>query len=156
MNSESRQRRIAANIVVCAVAGLLLHVPSVAAQTTLDFGFFKARVAPIFLKKRGEHARCYVCHQNSSGSAYQYLEKLPEGADFWTDEQLRIMFEKISRLVVPGDPTRSKLLMHPLAPEEGGWWSEGGMHSGGRKFASQNDPDWQTLAQWIQGAKVEQ
>ena len=156
MNSKSRRRRIAANIVVCAVAGLLLYAPSAAAQTTLDFEFFKARVAPIFLKKRGEHARCYVCHQRARGAAYQYLEVLPEGADFWTDAQLRTMFERISRLVVPGYPSRSKLLMHPLAPEQGGWWSEGGMHSGGRKFASQNDPDWQTFAQWVQGAKVGQ
>jgi hypothetical protein len=28
----------------------------------LSFEFFKTKVQPIFLKNRGEHARCYGCH----------------------------------------------------------------------------------------------
>lgn len=154
MNRNFRRRGSALSIAVGVAAGLLLHAPSAPAQS-LDFEFFKTRVAPIFLKQRGEHARCYACHQRTTGAAQQYLEKLPEGADFWTDEQLRIIFERVSRLVVPGDPSRSKFVMHPLAPEQGGW-SENGLHSGGRKFADRNDPDWQTLAEWIRGATVEQ
>ena len=29
-----------------------------------------------------------------------------------------------------------------------------GLHQGGRQFASQNDPDWQTLAEWVRGKKA--
>jgi hypothetical protein len=155
MDCRTNSKKICVGLLMAAAVGVFGNVPIAAAQTTLDFEFFKTRVAPIFLKKRGEHARCYVCHQRSSGSSYQYLEKLPEGADFWTDAQLRTMMERISRLAVPGDPSRSKIVMYPLAPEQGGW-SDGGVHSGGRKFADQNDPDWQTLSQWVQGAKAGQ
>jgi hypothetical protein len=43
----------------------------------------------------------------------------------------------------------SRLLMQPLAPEAGG----NVFHSGGRQFASKQDPDYKVLAQWISAAK---
>jgi YVTN family beta-propeller protein len=39
--------------------------------------------------------------------------------------------------------------MHPLAPESGGE----AFHSGGRQFASQNDPDWLKIADWVNSLK---
>jgi len=42
------------------------------------------------------------------------------------------------------------LLMHPLAPEAGG---DSPVHQGGRQFFSRDDPDWQTLAEWVRGKK---
>jgi hypothetical protein len=72
---------------------------------------------------------------------------LPAGAAFWTEEQSRKNFDTVSALVVPGDPANSRLLLQPLAPEAGG----NTFHSGGRQFASKNDPDWKTLAQWVTG-----
>jgi hypothetical protein len=63
------------------------------------------------------------------------------------DEQSRKNFNFVSALVVPGDPAHSHLLLHPLAPEAGGDL----FHSGGRQFASKNDPDWKILAQWASG-----
>jgi YVTN family beta-propeller protein len=53
--------------------------------------------------------------------------------------------------VVPGDPSQSRLLLHPLAPESGG----DPFHSGGRQFATQNDPDWLTIARWVRADKAE-
>ena len=155
MNRRVNGKLICTGLLMGAAIGLFGNVAPAEAQARLDFEFFKARVAPIFLKQRSGHARCYVCHQNTTGSSYQYLEKLPEGASFWTDAQLRTIFDRVSRLVIPGDPSRSKFAMHPLAPEAGGW-TEGGLHSGGRKFADKNDPDWRTIAQWIEGAKAGQ
>jgi hypothetical protein len=114
----------------------------------LDFEIFKTRVEPIFLKKRSGHVRCYVCHARSK-TAFR-LEKLSRGSTFWTEEQSRRNFRIASQLVVPGDPTSSRLLMHPLAPEAGG----DDFHSGGRQFASENDPDWLILAEWVRGQKT--
>jgi len=119
-----------------------------AAEPSLDYEFFKARVEPIFLKKRDEHVRCYVCHSESTNSFK--LEKLPEGKTFWSEEQSRRQFEAVSRIVVPGEPGKSLLLLRPLAPEHGGY----AYHSGGRQFASRDTPEWKTIAAWINGAKL--
>lgn len=121
---------------------------------SLDFEFFKTRVEPIFLKKRPGHARCYVCHAirsggNGSNTAFR-LEMLAPESTFWTEEQSRRNFEVVSLLVVPGEQRSSRLLMHPLAPNEGGDIA----HGGGKQFASQKDPDWLTLAEWVRGQKA--
>ena len=113
----------------------------------LDFAFFESKVEPIFLKERGGHARCYGCH--SEATRIFHLEKLGAGSSDWTEEQSRRNFESALQLVTAGEPESSRLLVHPLAPEAGG----DAFHSGGRQFASQTDPDWLTMAQWVRGAK---
>jgi hypothetical protein len=124
------------------------------AQTPqLDYEFFKARVEPIFLKKRSdEHARCYVCHQMMRhGGGPLSLEMLPQGAIFWTEDQSRKNFETVSKLVVPGNPSLSLFLRMPLAPEAGGLADT---HQGGRQFASEDDPDWKSMKAWVLGEKA--
>ena len=113
-----------------------------------SFRAFVSDVEPLFLQERAGHARCYGCH--SEGNRAFHLEKLSAGASEWTDEQSRRNFQNVMQLVQPGDPTSSRLLMHPLAPEAGGE----AFHSGGRQFASQNDPDFLKLADWVIGLKT--
>jgi YVTN family beta-propeller protein len=120
---------------------------SLPASEALDFHRFKSDVQPIFLKERPGHARCYGCHTESN--RIFRLEKLSPGAADWTEEQSRRNFQIVSQLVAPGDPTSSLLLIHPLAPDAGG----DPFHSGGRQFASQNDPDWVALSDWVRGAR---
>lgn len=115
----------------------------------LDFRFFRTKVEPIFLKKRLGHARCYGCHALASRAFY--LETLPAGSTDWTDEQSQRNFQSALQQVVPLEPASSRLLMHPLAPEAGG----DAFHSGGSQFASQNDPDWLVIAEWVRGAGTE-
>jgi len=119
------------------------------AQTSvsLDYAFYKSNVEPIFLKARPGHARCYACH--SEGNRSFHLEQLPPDAATWTDAQSRKNFQTANHLVVPGNPSSSPLLLHPLAPEAGG----DAFHSGGRQFISENDPDWLALAAWVRGAR---
>jgi len=114
----------------------------------LDYEFFKSRVEPVFLIKRPDHARCYVCHVESNNAFH--LERLSPGVPDWTEEQSRRNFEVVATLVNPGDPDASRLLLHPLAPEGGG----DVFHSGGRQFPSKRDPAWRTLAAWINGATL--
>jgi hypothetical protein len=116
---------------------------------SLDFEYYRMRVEPIFLKKRPGHARCVMCHAESN-NAFR-LQPLPAGGTTWTEEQSRRNFEIVSRLVTPGDPTSSRLLLHPLSPKAGG----DTFHSGGRQFASQNDPDWRVMADWVRNAKID-
>jgi len=147
--SKIHPKKIAASFVVVAV--LCGNAPFAVAQS-LDFEFFKTRVEPIFLKRRADHARCYGCHAASTNLLR--LEEMAPGSASWTEEQSRRNFETVSKLVVPGNPTTSRFLMHALAPEAGGDPSPTGLHQGGRQFASQNDPDWQTLAEWVRGKKA--
>ena len=133
-------------IVIAAVlAGGAGLSTAVAQQRTLDYDFFKSKVEPIFLQKREGHTRCYVCHEEANNGLR--LQKLSADAKFWNEDQSRKNFATVSALVVPGDLANSRLLLHPLAPEAGGDL----FHSGGRQFASKDDPDWKILAQWVSG-----
>ena len=131
-------------VVVMLGAGFACEL---AAAPALDFAFFKSRVEPVFLEKRPGHTRCVVCHAGSNNNLR--LERLSPGQTTWNEEQSRKNFEMVSKLVNPGDPDTSRLLLHALAPEGGG----DVFHSGGRQFADKNDPQWKTIADWVKGAK---
>lgn len=116
-----------------------------AQSPVLDFDYYKTNVEPIFLERKAGFTRCVVCH--SEGGRVGFLEELERGAESWTEEQSRRNFDAIKRLVVPGDPQASRLLMHPLEPEAGG----DEFHNGGRQFSSQDDPWFKTLVAWVSG-----
>jgi hypothetical protein len=135
------------NLLRFTIAVALSAAASIAAAQSLDFDVYRTRVEPIFSKRREGHARCVVCHAGSN-NAFK-LQAWDAQATAFTEEQSRLNFEMISRLVRPGNPEGSILLLHPLAKEAGG----NEFHSGGRQFVSKNDPDWQTIAAWIRGTK---
>lgn len=139
-----------AKLVICA--SLLLLAPatlpaqqsgSTPATPVLDYEFFKEKVQPIFLKKRPGHARCVICHQHRIPP----LQAFEPGATNWNEEQSRKNFEMWSLFVVPGEPMKSVMLLHPLAKQAGG----DSFHAGGKHFKSQNDPEWQILSEWVNG-----
>jgi hypothetical protein len=133
-------------VLASAAFGQALSAPSTV--PSLDFEFFKTRVQPIFLAKRPGHARCYVCH--STGTPFR-LQRLSAGAIQWNDEQSRRNFEAAQREVVPGNPQGSRLLTHPLAEQAGG----DVFHAGGKHWDSQDNPEWQALADWVRGHRVD-
>jgi hypothetical protein len=137
-----------ATIILSAVLGASIaarqQTPAAPARAALDFETFRTTVQPIFLKKRDERARCYVCH--SQGTPFR-LQELSPGAATWNEEQSRKNFEAASKWVVPGDPDRSMLLTMPLAAEAGGR----PFHPGGKHFMSKADPEYQALLAWIRG-----
>jgi hypothetical protein len=158
MVSNVRPKRILAGFL--AVSAVALYAPAPfsaqapsASRPSLDYEFFKTRVEPIFLEKRWpDHARCYICHEVSRhGGGPLTLERLPAGANFWTEEQSRANFQVVSKLVVPGNPLSSLLLLMPLSPEAGGLADT---HQGGRQFRTQDDPDWKNMAAWVRGQKA--
>jgi len=131
-------------IVVWALTALLSQPPAATSAETLDYEYFKTNVQPIFLEKKQGFTRCVVCHTEGRVG---FLEELTLGADTWDEDQSRNNFNAVSRLVIPGDPAESRLLMHPLEPAAGG----DEFHNGGRQFTSQDDPWFQTLAAWVLG-----
>ena len=112
----------------------------------LDFDTFRTKVQPIFLATRGEHARCYACH--SQGTPLR-LQELSAGAKDWNEEQSQKNFQAMQRVVVPGQPKLSRLVLMPLAHEAGG--TE--FHPGGKHFNSMDDAEVKTLVAWITDVK---
>ncbi len=135
-------------VAVAVSLAMFAATNATAAESALDYGYYKSRVEPIFLKKRAGHARCATCHADANNALK--LQKLSAKSTVWSDEESRKNFTLASALVTPGSPDKSHLLMYPLAPEAGG----SVYHSGGRQFASKNDPDWKTIAAWVNGAKL--
>lgn len=120
---------------------------TVASAQSLDYDYYKTKVEPIFSKHREGHARCVVCHSQSSNS-FRLAEWGPDTTAF-TEEQSRANFAVISKMVNKNDPDKSVLLLHPLSKDAGGHE----FHSGGRQFESKDDPDWKIIQAWVKGAK---
>jgi hypothetical protein len=124
-------------LILTVAAGIASAGPA------LDYQFFKDRVQPILLKKRPGHARCITCHEHGSPP----LQAIAAGAETWNEQQSRQNFAIWKLFVTPGEPAKSKLLLHPLAESAGG----DRFHAGGKHWKSQSDPEWQTLAAWVRG-----
>ncbi|HEY8714698.1 MAG TPA: beta-propeller fold lactonase family protein [Candidatus Acidoferrum sp.] len=112
-------------------------------SSALDFNTYRTRIEPIFLKKRQGEVRCYDCH--SVMNTRLRLQPLTAGDSTWSEAQSRANFEVVSRLVTPHEPMKSRLLLHPLAPEAGG----DPQHTGGKFWASVDDPEWKMIAEWV-------
>jgi hypothetical protein len=134
-------------LLLAVAAAALSAAPDAAGAQALSYDYFKASVEPIFLKKRVGHTRCIVCHAGANNA--MRLTPLAAGAANFTEEQSKTNFETVSRIVTPGKPMESHFLVHPLDPHFGG----GMYHSGGRQFETTDDPDWKTMAAWVNGAK---
>ena len=126
----------------------LSFLPQQQPKSTLDYEFFKTKVQPLLLEKRPGHARCSTCHSRST--AFR-LAPLPPSRNAYTEEESRKNFEAASRMVLPGVPLKSRLLIMPLAHEAGG--TE--FHPGGKHWMSQDDPEWKTLADWVKNASTD-
>jgi hypothetical protein len=116
-------------------------------SSTLDYDYFKTKVQPLLTEKRPGHARCITCH--STSTAFR-LFRLPAGRAAYTEEESRKNFEAASRVVLPGVPLKSRLLIMPLAHEAGG--TE--FHPGGKHWDSQSDPEWKVLSDWVKNAST--
>jgi YVTN family beta-propeller protein len=127
----------------------LLAGAAQAGALELDFEFYKSRVQPMLLAKRAGGVPCATCHARVANSQLR-LQPLAHGAATWSEDATRANFEALSRFVVPGEPTASRLLMHPLDRAAGG----DPFHGGGKPWRSQNDPEWQALAAWVRTAKA--
>src|SRR5882762_64421 len=89
-----------AMILALVCAHSTLHGQGTPAAATgprgLDFETFRTKIEPIFLAKRGEHARCYACH--AQGTPLRLQEMAP-GATSWSEQQSRANFAAMQRVV---------------------------------------------------------
>lgn len=117
-----------------------------AAGRGLDFEFFRSCVQKLFLSKRPGLVECIHCHNVEPRN---FAPPIPAGRDFWNLEESQQNFVVVRQYVEPGFPLMSRFLLHPLAPNAGG----DHMHAGGRRWQSQDDPEWRMLAAWVRGER---
>jgi hypothetical protein len=126
--------------------------PATGNGTTLDFAYYRENVEPVFLKDRaaneGSGNACFSCHTKMASRLR--LQPLKDGATSWNDEQSHANFEVVSKLVTPGDAAHSRLLLHPLAVNAGG----DPTHTGGKFWASRDNPEWKAISTWVEGGKI--
>jgi hypothetical protein len=120
------------------------YVP--AAVPAVDFEFFRSCVQNVFATPRAGHIKCSECH---NAGQIGFAPPPADGRATWNDEEARRAFTVIARLIVPGDPVRSRFLLKPLHPDGGGSYA----HNGPRRWQNRNDPEWQLLAAWVRGEK---
>jgi len=138
-------------LFILAVAAVFVSAPAAMAQSpasgskpTLDFGFYRARIEPMFLVKRPGNIRCAECHERGAGALR--FQPLEAGGAGWSEENSRKNFTAVSAFVVPGDPKTSRLLQHPLERDSGG----DPFHGGGKHWSA-DDAEYRTLAAWVRG-----
>ncbi len=124
------------------------------ADIPFDFNYYTAFVQPLFVKKYGNES-CVDCHTpeaNASGS-FRVRPPGPEGR--YTLQQSKVNFASLLPVIDRQHPERSKLLLKPLNPLTQEGQIKGLNHDGGAFWADQYDPDFQIVANWLRGAKLE-
>ncbi len=82
----------------------------------------------------------------SSSSPHSCRSRSSKHRGGWTEDASRRNFTLVSAFVVPGKPRSSRLLQHPLARKDGG----DRFHGGGKHWSAE-DPEYLTLASWVNG-----
>ncbi len=139
--------------VVAIAAAIAIVAPLATLAQTLSFDRYRETVEPVFLAVRGGYgpgrSACVTCHaKQGTPLKLQPLQEDEAGNVYWSEDQSRQNFEAVSRLVIAGQPERSRLLLKVLAVPAGG----ASFHVGGRFFFSQSDPEWRAMAEWISAA----
>jgi len=120
------------------------YVP--APQPAVDFEFFRSCVQNVFATPREGHIRCSNCH---GGGLIGFAPAPRDGRSTWNEEEARAAFRVISRLIVAGNPEKSRFLLKPLHPDGGGSYA----HNGVRRWQNRDDPEWRMLAAWVRGER---
>jgi hypothetical protein len=105
-------------------------------RSALDEAYFRAKIEPILEKKGEDGYACVNCHA--------------------THTLFNATWSTVLNVVDTSNPENSLLLRKPTstAESEGVAGSKATAHGGGRRWA-QGSPQYDTILQWIGGAKLE-
>ncbi len=125
-----------------------------ASADRLDLAFYEAKVLPIFNTLGEDGQNCVGCHRS-----HTILKLVPPAKDgTWTPAALRANFRATLRVVNLASPRDSLLLGKPTweAAEEAEAQSDPTKkaHAGGVRFDSGTSPEYQTILDWINGARL--
>ncbi len=124
------------------------------ADVPFDFNYFTAFVQPLFIKKYNGEA-CIDCHTPSSAASGKFRILAPGASGRYTIQQSRVNFVSVLAVIDQKSPMQSRLLLKPLNPTTREGALRGLHHDGGVFWQNQYDPDFELLAAWLKGAKLE-
>ncbi len=124
------------------------------ADVPFDFNYFTAFVQPLFIKKYNGEA-CIDCHTPSSAASGKFRILAPGASGRYTIQQSRVNFVSVLAVIDRKSPMQSRLLLKPLNPTTREGAIRGLHHDGGVFWQNQYDPDFELLAAWLKGAKLE-
>ncbi|MCI0336105.1 MAG: hypothetical protein L0226_00870 [Acidobacteria bacterium] len=122
------------------------------AEEILDYNFFAQRVLPLLTRKGADGNACVNCH--TTHAIFKLIE--PDKAGRFSDEQLRENYRSALKVVDLANPENSLILRKPTSDSsvEGLAGAKITAHGGGVRWQVTNDPAYQTVLEWINGAKV--
>jgi HEAT repeat protein len=122
------------------------------AEEVLDYNFFVDRVMPLLSRKGADGNACINCH--ATHAIFKLVE--PDKSGRFTDEQLRENYRSALKVVDLGSPENSLILRKPTSDSsvEGIAGAKSTAHGGGVRWQSANDPAYQTVLEWISGARM--
>ncbi len=126
-------------------------------QVALDEAFFRCHVQPILSKE----CATFACHGNADRAFRLYARnRLRYGNADETqrnsklnDAERQLNFDAARAFVDVGNRDDSFLLMKPLEADAGGYYHGATKIGTTNVFASTSSMEWQTIAQWVKGAK---
>jgi mono/diheme cytochrome c family protein len=131
--------------VVAAIASM--SAQSASFPTAADIDNYRNTVEKVFMTDRGGttpgFAACVMCHSWQTRPMRFSLETPATDAG-WTVDQSRKNFEIVTKLVNTKNPEASRLLLKPLAANQGGM-----SHTGGTFWTSKDHPDYKAFLGWI-------
>ena len=119
--------------------------------TTPDRAVFDTEVWPILVRDCGFSA----CHGGAPrffrvlGPGHERLDPAERLAAPVTAAELQLSYDRARSVLNADDPSRSSLLLKPLAIAAGGSGHEGTDSFGRNVYESVDDPSFQVLAHWV-------
>ncbi|HZS35688.1 MAG TPA: hypothetical protein VFF06_02630 [Polyangia bacterium] len=123
----------------------------------LDEPFFRCRVQPVIAKS----CATFTCHGDGRRFYRVYARnRLRLGGDETTRnaplsaQERAANFESAIAMIDPQNPLQSFWLLKPLELAAGGYYHRGAViFNAGNVFHDRGDPDFQTLNDWVNGAR---
>ena len=122
--------------------------------SVLDFRFFESKVEPILAARGPDGLACVFCHSN------HVIFKLqpPNAQGVFSDQDSEENYKYAMRVVNVANPTESLILIKPTRPTDsaGDVGNYLATHNGGQRWQSnQKSREYQTILEWIRGARLE-
>jgi hypothetical protein len=151
-SSNPRLRLIAGSVL--GGSNLSEALRDVQPGSVLDFRYFVTRIEPILAKPGPDGKACVFCH--ASHVIFKLLPPNAQGA--FSDQDSEDNYKYAMRVVDITDPAKSLIVIKPTRPTDsaGNVGDYTATHNGGQRWhGNESSEEYQTILEWIRGARVD-